>query len=179
MLEKYKILSLILLSYIVVLAFYPSISADFIMLDDPIMIKENPYITNLSISNIKNIFTSIYLKLYHPIVTLTFAIEYSICKLDPYLYHIDNILLHLFNTLFIFFIIKNLSKNFFVSYSVAIFFAIYPTSVETVAWVTARKDTLYSFFFLLSILFYLKKDEYKYIKIFSILSIFSFLLSCM
>ena len=179
MLKKYQTLSLILLFYIIVLAFYPSISADFIMLDDPIMIKENPYITNLSISNIKNIFTSIYLKLYHPIVTLTFAIEYSICKLDPYLYHIDNILLHLFNTLFIFFIIKNLSKNFFVSYSVAIFFAIYPTSVETVAWVTARKDTLYSFFFLLSILFYLKKDEYKYIKIFSILSIFSFLLSCM
>ena len=179
MLEKYKILSLILLSYIVVLAFYPSISADFIMLDDPIMIKENPYITNLSISNIKNIFTSIYLKLYHPIVTLTFAIEYSICKLDPYLYHIDNILLHLFNTLFIFFIIKNLSKNFFVSYVVAILFAIYPTSVETVSWVSARKDTLYSFFFLLSILSYLKINKTNHTKIFFILSLFSFLLSCM
>ena len=101
MLEKYKILSLILLSYIVVLAFYPSISANFIMLDDSMMVKENPYITSLSIYNIKNIFTSIYLKLYHPLVTLSFALEYSICNLNPYLYHIDNILLHLFNTLLI------------------------------------------------------------------------------
>lgn len=177
--KKYQILLLIVLSYLVVLAFYPSITAGFFVLDDSVMINRNPYITNLSGSNIKNIFSSFYLKLYHPIVTLSFALEYSVCKLDPYLYHIDNILLHLFNTLLIFFIIKNLSGKFFISYIVAILFAVYPTSVETVAWVTARKDTLYSFFFLLSILFYLKADKSKHIKVFFILSLFSFLLSCM
>ena len=179
MLKKYQTLLLILLSYIVVFAFYPSITADFIMLDDPIMIKANPYITNLSVSNIKDMFSSCYLKLYHPIVTLSFALEYSISKLNPYLYHTDNILLHLFNALLVFFIIKNLSKNSLISYITATLFALYPTTVEAVAWVTARKDTLYSFFFLLSILFYLKTDDSKHTKLFFGLSFFSFLLSCM
>ena len=122
MLKKYQTLFLILLAYITVFAFYPAIKADFINLDDFIMVVKNPNITDLSFSNLKHIFFSFYYKLYHPLVTLSYAIEYSICKLDPYLYHIDKIFLHILNTLLVFFIIKKISKNIFVAYMVAIFF---------------------------------------------------------
>ena len=179
MLRKYQTLFLILLTYITVFAFYPAITADFINLDDFVMVTENPDITSLSFSNIKHIFSSFQYKLYHPLVTISYAIEYCFCKLDPYLYHIDNIFLHVLNTLILFFIIKKISKNFFVSYIVALLFAIHPIHVEAVAWVTARKDTLYSFFFLISILFYINSYDSKHSKKLFILSLISFILSCL
>lgn len=179
MLKKYQPLFLILLAYIVVLAFYPSITANFINLDDSVMVTENPYITSLSFDNIKHIFSSSHYKLYHPLVTLSYALEYFVCGLDPYLYHVDNIFLHLFNTLLIFFIIKILSKSFFVSYLTALLFAIHPVCVESVAWISSRKDNLYAFFFLLSILSYLKADDSKQKNILFLSSVFLFLCSCL
>ncbi|MDD3052864.1 MAG: hypothetical protein PHG84_00500 [Endomicrobiaceae bacterium] len=179
MLKKYQIFLLILLSYITIFAFYPILSADFVNLDDPVMIVENPYITNLSLSNIKTICTESYYKLYHPLVTLSYAVEYSFFKLDPYIYHLDNILIHLFNTLLVFLILRKLSKSFMISYIVSLLFAIHPVHVEAVAWVTSRKDTLYSLFYLLSILFYIKIDDLKYHKIFLFLSLTCFLFSCL
>ena len=179
MLKKFQPLFLILLAYIIVLAFYPSITANFINLDDSVMVTENPYITSLSFDNIKHIFSSSHYKLYHPLVTLSYALEYFVCGLDPYLYHVDNIFLHLFNTLLIFFIIKILSKSFFVSYLTALLFAIHPVCVESVAWISSRKDNLYAFFFLLSILSYLKADDNKQKNIFFLGSVFLFLCSCL
>lgn len=179
MLRKYQTLFLILLAYIIVFAFYPAISANFINLDDFIMVTENPDITSLSFSNIKHVFSSFQYKLYHPIVTLSYAVEYYFCKLEPYLYHIDNILLHILNTLILFFIIKKISKNIFISYIVALLFAIHPVHVEVVAWITSRKDTLYSFFFLLSILFYINSYDSKHAKKLFWLSLISFILSCL
>ena len=164
MFRKYQTLFLILLAYVTVFAFYPVITANFINLDDFVMVTENPDITSLSFSNIKHVFSSFQYKLYHPIVTLSYAIEYFFCKTNPYLYHVDNILLHILNTLILFFIINKISKNFFVSYIVAMLFAIHPVHVEAVAWVTARKDTLYSFFFLLSILFYIETYDSRHTK---------------
>jgi tetratricopeptide (TPR) repeat protein len=153
--------------------------ANFINLDDFVMVTENPDITSLSFSNIKHIFTSFQYKLYHPIVTLSYAVEYYFCKINPYLYHVDNIILHVLNTLILFFIVNNISKRFFVAYIVALLFAIHPVHVEAVAWVTARKDTLYSFFFLLSILFYIKTYESKQVKKLLFLSLICFILSCL
>ena len=179
MLRIYKTLFLILLAYITVFAFYPAIMANFINLDDIVMVTENPDITSLSFSNIKHVFSSFQYKLYHPLVTLSYAVEYYFCKLDPYLYHIDNILLHILNTLILFFIIKKISKNFFVPYIVALLFAIHPIHVEVVSWVTSRKDTLYSVFFLSSILFYIKSYDSKHAKELFWLSVISFILSCL
>ena len=179
MIRKYQILFLILLSYVVVLSFYPAITSGFINLDDPAMIVGNSDIKNLSLNNIKHIFSSYQYKLYHPIVTLSYAIEYSICGAEPYLYHIDNIFLHLLNTLLVFFIIKLLSKSFFVGFFTAFVFALHPVHVESVSWVSSRKDTLFAFFFLLSILVYILADRTKYKKLLYVLSVISFLLSCM
>lgn len=179
MLKKYQILFLMFLSYVIVLSFYPAITSGFINLDDPVMVVENPNIKSLSFSNIKNIFSSYQYKLYHPIVTLSYAIEYCMCKTDPYLYHVDNILLHLLNVYLVFFVMKLLSKSFFVGFISAIIFALHPTRVESVTWVSARKDTLFTFFFLSSIFAYININKTKYKKFLYGLALLLFLMSCM
>jgi hypothetical protein len=80
MLKKIQTLLLILLAYITVFAFYPAITADFVNLDDFVMVVDNPDIMSLSFANIKHIFSSFQYKLYHPVVTLSYAIEYFFCK---------------------------------------------------------------------------------------------------
>ena len=179
MLKKYKVLLLILLAYITVFAFYPSLKSDFTCVDDGVMVNSNPYITSISYANIKHIFTNYYFKLYHPIVTLSYMIEYHFFKEDPYIYHLDNLLLHLFNVFLVFFIFNKLTKSFFISYIIAILFALHPTRVETVFWISSRKDTLSSLFYLLSIFLYLKIYDNRRIKLFLSLSLISFVLSCM
>ena len=112
MLKKYQVLLLVLLAYIILGLYFPSITANFVNLDDNVMVLGNDYIKSLSFSSIKDMFSSSYYKLYHPLVTLSYAVEYCFCKLDPYLYHIDNIFLHILNTLLLFFIIRKFSKSF-------------------------------------------------------------------
>ena len=141
------------------------------------MVTENQYVTSLSWNNIADIFSKAYYKLYHPLVTISFAIEYHFFKLDPYIYHITNILLHILNTFFVFFIFLKLTKSYFKSFIISLFFAVYPTNVEVVAWISARKDLLFCFFYLISILCYITNYNNKKI-IFYFLSLISFLAAC-
>ena len=92
---------------------------------------------------------------YHPLTVITLAFNYSISQLDPFSYLLVNYLLHLINTVLVFYFIWNISnKNKFIAAFVAIIFGIHPMHVESVAWVSERKDVLYTTFFLLSLLQY-------------------------
>ena len=94
---------------------------------------------------------------YHPITILSYAFNYAISGLHPFSYLLVNYLLHLVNTILVFYFIWNISgKNKFIAAFVAIIFGIHPMHVESVAWVAERKDVLYTGFFLLSLLQYWK-----------------------
>lgn len=179
MFQKYKIFSLIILAYITVFSFYPALSANFINLDDTAMVINNQYIKDLSINNVIDIFSNYHYRLYHPVVTISYAIEYYFFKLDPFVYHINNILLHLLNIFLVFFIFQKLTKSFVISYIVSFLFAVHPVHVEVVAWISSRKDLVYSLFYLLSILFYLKISETNHKTKMFLASLFFFILSCL
>src|SRR6187200_779016 len=92
---------------------------------------------------------------YHPITVATLAFNYSITQLDPSSYLITNLLLHLINTALVFYFIWLISgKKIWVAAFSAIAFGIHPMHVESVAWVSERKDVLYTLFFLLSLIQY-------------------------
>ncbi len=100
---------------------------------------------------------------YHPITMLSLALDYrrgwneyeNELSMAPFAR--TNLLLHLFNTLWVFFFFYRLSENQrWLGLIPAILFALHPMHVESVAWISERKDLLYSFFFLLSGLAYLK-----------------------
>ena len=92
---------------------------------------------------------------YHPLTMLTLAFNYAISGTDPFSYHFVNWLLHILNTALVFlFIYKISGKKIYVAAFVALIFGVHPMHVESVAWVSERKDVLYTFFFLLALLQY-------------------------
>ena len=142
--NSYYILGAILI--LTFLVFYNTLTNNFVNLDDSGYIKDNPDIKSLSAKNIAAIFSSFYNANYHPFTTLSYAIEYNLFGLNAKPYHFINLLIHLLNTFMVFRLIRKVSGKTDVALIVALFFAIHPMHVESVAWISERKDLLYSFF---------------------------------
>lgn len=178
--EKIKIiLSIIFILFVILIIYYPSLKNNFTNWDDPDLVTENLKIKELTLSNLHNIFFTSHHHLYHPLVLLTYSIEYHYFKLNPFIYHFNNLLLHILNCLLILWFIYLIMENIAVAFLTSLIFAIHPLKVESVAWVTERKDVLYSFFYLFSLIlytFYQKKPHLKFY-ILSILFFFFSLLS--
>jgi len=159
------IISICLILAFTLTSFFPSLKIGFVNRDDNSYITENPLITELSWEKIKTIFSTSYMGHYHPLTLLSYSLEYLFFKLNPFVYHATNLILHLCNSLLVFWFIFLLTDSLLVSLVVALFFGIHPMHVESVTWVSERKDVLYSFFFLGSMicyLFYRRTKEMKY-----------------
>jgi tetratricopeptide (TPR) repeat protein len=135
----------------------------FAGLDDDLYIVNNPIIKDFSFSSIKTIFSTFYAGFYQPFVLLTYLVEYKLFGLNPLPYHLTNVLLHLINCWLVFKLSEQLSANKLTALIVCALFAIHPMHVESVVWVTERKDVLYTLFYLSSLLAYLNycKSEFK------------------
>jgi len=129
--------------------------------DDNYYIQENPFIRDFSINRIKAIFSSFYFSNYHPLTTLTYLIEFKCFGLNPLPFHILNVALHLLNTWLVFILAERLSGKKITGILVSLLFAIHPMHVESVAWISERKDLLYTTFYLLSLMLYLRYLEFK------------------
>lgn len=123
--------------------------------DDGLYITGNPFIRDHSFNGIKTIFTSFYGANYFPLTTLTWWLEYTLFGLNPFPYHLLNVLLHLLNSWLVYKFIEQLSGKKITALVVCLLFALHPMHVESVAWISERKDVLYTTFFLLSLLAYL------------------------
>lgn len=155
-------LSIALILIVTTISFYPALENNFVNWDDDLLVINNTDIYDLSWKNIKKIFTTVYSGNYIPITMFSYTIEYYFFELNPHAYHTSNLLLHLLNCLLVFWLIYLLAGNITISFLVAILFSVHPLHVESVAWIAARKDVLYTAFFLgslISYLYYLQKDE--------------------
>ena len=160
-------LSLILVVAATFVAFYPSLGNDFVNWDDVVYIMNNDMIRKLSFDNIIKIFSSFFMGNYHPFTLLSFAFDYSVFNLNSGGYHFHNLIIHLVNAVFVYFVTWHLfKKNNLIAFIVSMLFAIHPMHVESVAWVSERKDLIYTMYFLLSMLayiFYNKTGRNKYL----------------
>jgi len=154
-----------LLVILTIISFLPSLFNSFTNWDDDLYILNNSRIKELNIKSILHIFTSTHYGGYEPLTELFFAIDYHFFKFNPFFYHLNNLILHLINCLLVYFFIYLLSKKKEVAVLAAFLWAVHPMRVESVAWAAERKDVLFSFFFLISLisyLYYLNKKEQKY-----------------
>ncbi|CAN2045242.1 protein O-mannosyl-transferase [Candidatus Magnetomoraceae bacterium gMMP-13] len=159
-------LSAILLLSIFV--FSNTIDNGFVNLDDNEYIYDNNYIHDFSINGIKNLFLK---KHHNPLTKLSFLINYHLWGFNAKTYHIINLIIHLFNIALVFYFISLFTDKIEIIVITALFFAIHPMRVESVAWISERKDLLYSFFYLISLInyFYYVKNKSKTAFIISVL----------
>jgi tetratricopeptide (TPR) repeat protein len=148
---------------------------DFVNWDDYVNIYENQNVVHF---NVKGIFSEHIMGNYNPLANLTFALEYMIVKDNPKLYHINNAILHIVCTLLVFIFMKNLGLSFWASFLVSLLFGIHPMHVESVAWITERKDVLFTTFYLLSLLYYIAWRRNRKLALY-LASILLFILSLM
>lgn len=128
--------------------FLPALSNGFVNWDDAFNIYENKNIEQFDWQHIKSIFTDPVIGGYNPLPIFTFAVEHALVGLKPFLYHFDNLLLHLICTLFVYLILRRLNLSPMAAGFATLLFGIHPMRVESVAWATERKDVLYGAFYL-------------------------------
>ncbi|MGB1243575.1 MAG: hypothetical protein ACPG49_13690, partial [Chitinophagales bacterium] len=148
------ILAVIVLGTFLVLS--PALKNDFTNWDDNFYVLNNPIISSLSLDNIRAMFTQPIAGNYHPLTILSLAFNHSFSGTNStFAYILTNLILHLLNVCLTFYFVYLLSdKKVVVAAIVALFFGIHPMHVESVVWISARKDVLYAFFFLLALLSY-------------------------
>jgi Tfp pilus assembly protein PilF len=157
-----------LVSFITILVYLPSLQNDFVNWDDGKYVYENPNIKLIGLRSIHWMFTTFHASNWHPLTWLSHSIDYAIWGLNPLGHHLTSIVLHGLNTLLVVILVTRLVsfgrndsdvqiRNSLLAGAITgLLFGIHPLHVESVVWISERKDVLYAFFFLLSILSYLK-----------------------
>ncbi len=151
--------------------FQNSLSNEFVFDDESVIIGNTSI---QSLSSIPKYFTAdegfhkVIGRYYRPIVSATYAIDYSIWVLDPYGYHLTNVIIHIICCLLLFKIFRVLFWRYkyrnIISLLSTLIFAVHPIHTEAVSWVSGRTDSLVTLFFFASFLFYLeftKELEYN------------------
>ncbi|MCX5632612.1 MAG: tetratricopeptide repeat protein [Phycisphaerae bacterium] len=147
----------ILLAVVTFIAFEPIIHNGFISFDDDVYIYQNNHITGgLKLENIVWAFTNVHANNYHPLTSLSHMLDCELYGTAAGGHHFTNLLFHIANTLLLFTVLSRMTKQLWASAFVAALFAIHPLHVESVAWASERKDTLSTFFWMLTMLAYIR-----------------------
>lgn len=148
--------SVVFLIIITVISFHPTIHNGWTSWDDNVYVTDNPYIRGFSFANIAAMWSTHFNGSYLPLTMMTYMSDFTIGGYDPTVYHAVNLLYHLVNVLLVFqFIAMLTGGNAIASLVVAAIFAIHPMHVESVAWISGRKDVVSTLFVLLSMIAYL------------------------
>lgn len=165
----------LLVAMVTFIIYLPALNNGFVNWDDDEYVHENPYIRSFDFKFFMWSFTSFYASNWHPLTWLSHGVDYALWGLNPRGHHLSSVILHSFNTFLLGILIVLLVLNFgskespsskpagdllsraiLVSGVTALLFGIHPVHVESVAWVSERKDVLSTFFVLLSVISYVK-----------------------
>jgi len=155
-----------------ILAFYPAFQNGFVWDDTP-YVTENPYLRKFT----PELFKTYWMGNYHPLTMLSLFLDFSIAETEPLWYHIHNLLLHLGSCLIIGFLLSRYTKNSLTGWLGALLYAVHPIHVESVAWISERKDLLYGIYYFAALLSwdeFRKQGNRKY----QLLTLLLFILSC-
>ena len=149
--------------------FLPVLRAGFVDWDDPINFLENPYYRGLGWRQLRWMLTANVMGHWIPVTWLTLGADFAIWGMNPFGYHLTNLLLHVASAVVCYLVARRLlglaipaaspgTQNLGAA-AAALFFAVHPLRVESVAWITERRDLTSGLFFLLTLLAYLKAHE--------------------
>ena len=138
---------------------------NFVIVDNP-LIKDLRNIPKLFVTHVFNQPTNITLfefsyKYYRPLMTLSFALDYSVWKLNTLGYHLTNILIHSLNAFLVFYLLLRFFLNARLAMLTSLLFSLHPFNVQAVCYITNRTELLVTFFTLASLIFYLNYLKYR------------------
>jgi tetratricopeptide (TPR) repeat protein len=160
---KISILAIGLIVVLGAIVYANSLNNPFIW-DDENLVVSNPYIKDIRLT--KNVFTkdlgygTQFSNFYRPLQTLSFELDYYLWGLNPFGFHLTNLLLHIACALLIYFLfVQILPAARGVALITALLFLIHPVQTEAVAYISGRADSQASIFMLLSIILYIKQSR--------------------
>jgi tetratricopeptide (TPR) repeat protein len=170
---------------LVSVAFWPAFHAEFVGWDDDRNFLTNVHYRGLGLENLKWMFTTFHMGPYQPLAWLTLGLDYELFGLDARGYHAVNVAWHALTVVLFFFLARALfasarpawgeGKRDGLAFLAALFFGVHPLRVESVAWVTERRDVVSGAFFVattLAWIVYAKSTEQRRRKYVLALSLF-------
>ena len=149
--------------------FIPALNGQFLNWDDDLNFLTNPHFRGLGWSNLRWMFTTTLTGHWIPLTWITLGLNYVLGGMNPWGYHLGNMLFHAGNAVLLYFVARRLLARAGAAAGgvglsagavlTALLFAVHPLRVESVAWITERRDVQGAFFFLLAVLAYLRGIE--------------------
>ena len=148
----------VLLFFATAALFWPATGFDFIHLDDTLYVPGNPMVAGgLHWAGVRQAFTTVYEQWWLPLLWLSYMADITLFGPGPSGHHLVNLLLHAANAALLFWVLFRMTGSRWRSAFAAAWFAWHPLRVESVAWITERKDVLSGLFFLLALLAYVRQ----------------------
>jgi tetratricopeptide (TPR) repeat protein len=148
------------LTIVIAIAFYQIPGLDFVNLDDGSYVAENTHVQGgLTVDSLTWAFSINDSSYWHPLTWLSHMLDCQLFGLNPGMHHLVNLIIHLANSLLLFFILKRMTGSLWQSSFVAAMFALHPLNVESVAWVASRKNVLSTFFLMLTLWTYVRYTQ--------------------
>jgi tetratricopeptide (TPR) repeat protein len=142
----------LVLAAAIFLVFCPAARFEFVNYDDPDYVSANPHVqTGLTWQSVRWAFTSGHASNWHPITWLSHMLDWQLFGSNPGPQHLVSAAFHAINTVLLFLVLRRMTGALWQSVSVAALFGLHPLHVESVAWISERKDVLSGLFLLLTL----------------------------
>ncbi|MCX5679304.1 MAG: tetratricopeptide repeat protein [Candidatus Omnitrophica bacterium] len=153
--------AILLIFFLTLVVYSNSLGGKFVSDDEYFIVK------NVNVKSLRNIpdffsnrsavaFADLSMDVYRPVTTLSFAIDYLLCKLNAFGYHLVNVLFHSFNAILLCIFLYALFGDIWIAMFASLFFALHPVETEVVSWISGRSSVLFLFFYLSALLLYIR-----------------------
>ncbi len=144
---------------------------DFVGYDDIAYITDNQVVQQgITVRGIRLAFTTIHASNWHPLTWLSHMLDCQLFGMNPGMHHLTSLLIHITNSVLLMVVFYRMTHAIWKSFLIALLFGIHPMHVESVAWISERKDVLSALFWMLTLLSYVKYAEkpnlFRYISVF-------------
>jgi len=175
----HNVLICLFIAITILAAYWQIMSHEFVSFDDGVYVYNNFNVkAGLTYGSIRWAFSFTDIAYWHPLTWLSHMLDCQLFGLNPGMHHMTNLVLHILNSLLLFLVFKQMTGALWRSAFVAALFALHPINVESVAWVAERKNVLSTFFWMLTMLAYVRYSRrlglWRYL-----LTLFMFLLGLM
>jgi tetratricopeptide (TPR) repeat protein len=147
----------LLIATAVVVVYWPALHCGFINYDDPAYVTNNPHVqSGVNWASLKWALTTTHAANWHPLTWVSHMVDFDLYGLRPWGHHLASVAIHAVNSVLLFLVLTRMTGAMVRSAFVAVIFALHPLRVESVVWISERKDVLSAFFAILTIWAYFK-----------------------